>query len=314
MLISESHLDAATSFNIPGFYVFRKDHRRNSMGVLAAVRREFQPKSFVMTVPEGMEAVGAQIQCNLGCLTIVSIYIHPHSSICQAQLQAFFNSIPHPCVIGGDWNAKHPLWGDHRQDARGDLLQSALDYSNLVVLNTGGYTRYDAHRSPSAIDITLVSARSADISLLFEWQMLDHLYGSDHVPISFGTAAVVPEINPQQPINYRKIDWDSFTGRVEESIAASSCTWNYENFFEVIWESLLNSSPRPHTRSNSKKVPLPYWCDELNIALANSRAKFKVWRKSLEFSTYEQYIEAENNFKKMVKQKDGSHGGLIGTP
>lgn len=269
------------------------------MGVLAAVRKELQPKTFALAVPASMEAVAVQLQCNLGNLTVVSAYVHPHSTILQAELEAFLESIPHPCVIGGDWNAKHPLWGDHRQDARGDLLQSALDYSNLVVLNTGGYTRYDVHRSPSAIDITLASA---DISLYFDLQILDHPHGSDHIPISFGTATIIPEINLQQAVNYRRIDWDSFVGRVEDSIAAYPGVLDYGSFFQIIWENLTMSSPSPRNRSN-RNVPLPYWCEELKVALENSREKFKAWRRSLAYSAYEEYKQAEDNFKKLVKSK-----------
>lgn len=256
------------------------------------------PKAVHLVTPGGLDAVACQLVCNLGTLTIVSVYIHPDASVSPAALETFLCNIPRPCVVGGDWNAKHSTWGDHRNDARGEALEAAVDAAQMVVLNNGNYTRVDARRSASAIDVTLASA---DISLLFEWETLDHPYGSDHLPISFGTTSIYSNVT-LPAINYKKLDWAVYEDLVEEAVSRNRNP-TYEEFYETVKTSLERACPPPRPLRTTKKVPLPFWDDDLNEAKSECRQKFSVWRLSLDYEAYQDYAAAEKRFKDLVKSK-----------
>ncbi|KAL9692218.1 hypothetical protein quinque_015861 [Culex quinquefasciatus] len=256
------------------------------------------PKTFHLVAPVGLDAVACQVVCNLGTLTIVSVYIHPDASVSPAELETFLKNIPAPCIVGGDWNAKHSTWGDHRDDARGEALDAAVDAAQMVVLNNGSYTRVDARRSASAIDVTLASA---DISLLFEWNTLDYPYGSDHLPISFGTTSIHSDVT-LPAINYKKVDWTLYENLVEEAVSRNRNP-TYDEFFQIVKTSLVQACPPPRQLQTTKKVPLPFWDDELDAAKCESRQKFSVWRRSLDYEAYQDYSAAEKRFKDLVKSK-----------
>ncbi|KAL1398832.1 hypothetical protein pipiens_002335 [Culex pipiens pipiens] len=267
-------------------------------GVLVAARTGLNPTSLDIPTPQEIDAVACQVRCRLGKLTIVSVYIHPNTVVSQNTFEDFFNSIPQPCILAGDWNAKNPAWGGDIQNQRGTNLLAALDVSRFVVLNDGSYTRFDANRLPSAIDLTIASA---DISLLFEWAPLDFPYGSDHLPITFGTTTEVVE-EQQLGINYKRLDWEKFSTLLDERVKLLSPTASYEVFFGTVWRSLTDATP---TKSSTqvRKLPQPYWDTELQTALEDRRDKFRAWRRKLDYESYCIYTDAEQHFKVLVNRK-----------
>lgn len=201
------------------------------------------------------------------------------------QFNALFSSVPQPCIIAGDWNAKHPMWGSARHNQRGISLAAALEDSDLVMLNDCSITRFDASRSPSAIDLTLVSS---GISLLFNWKVIEEPNGSDHLPISCGT--FTPLVETAVPaINYRRMDWEKFTLNMEGAISCSDGELTYNQFFDMLLDALFNASPQ-YRHVGVHKVPQPFWDEELSEALQESRLKFKVWPRTLEYENYYEYL------------------------
>lgn len=85
-------------------------------------------------------------------------------------------------IICGDWNAKHPWWGNTRSCPRGRSLLEAVHSSQLLnILATGGATHYpfDKRKLPSAIDFAIYSGICGD--RLHTYSETD--LHSDHLPV-----------------------------------------------------------------------------------------------------------------------------------
>ena len=69
-------------------------------------------------------------------------------------------------VLSGDFNAHSPLWGDVRQDSRGQMIEKLLDDYNLCLLNTDEPTyRHHSHQFFSVPDVSV-----CDPSLALEFE------------------------------------------------------------------------------------------------------------------------------------------------
>lgn len=74
-------------------------------------------------------------------------------------------------ILGGDFNAKSPMWGASREDKRGKILADWAMGKGLVVLNKGDRRTFQRGTGESFIDITL-----ADDQLfrkILGWQVLE---------------------------------------------------------------------------------------------------------------------------------------------
>lgn len=90
-------------------------------------------------------------------------------------------------IVAGDFNAKSPAWGDHREDHKGKTLLDMTASLGMAVCNSGDkptFTRvYEGGISRSHIDITFVSETESRV--VKDWKVSDEYTGSLHSYIYF---------------------------------------------------------------------------------------------------------------------------------
>ena len=103
-----------------------------------------------------LQALAFQIKCTR-LYTICNIYLSHHENITIQQLINLYHQLPPPVIIAGDFNAKHLLWGNTLSDRRGHIVESFLNQSPLILLNTGDPTHFHLQSGVStAIDLVVV--------------------------------------------------------------------------------------------------------------------------------------------------------------
>ena len=83
-------------------------------------------------------------------LTVCYVYRPPSLDVNFSDLEHLIEQLPAPFVLVGDFTAHPhtPLWGDVRQDSRGQMVEKLLNGYNLCYLNTGEPTyRHHNHHS-----------------------------------------------------------------------------------------------------------------------------------------------------------------------
>ena len=119
-------------------------------------------------------------------LTVCNVYLPPLLDIHFSDLEYLIQQLPAPFVLVGDFNAHSPLWGDVRQDSRGQMIEELLNDCNLCLLNTGEPTyRHHSHHSFSVPDISICDP---SLALEFDWLTHKDLCGSDHFPVILKTS------------------------------------------------------------------------------------------------------------------------------
>ncbi|KAI5751823.1 hypothetical protein M8J77_011204 [Diaphorina citri] len=87
-------------------------------------------------------------------------------------------------IIGGDFNAKSPEWGETRLDGRGRKLSEWIAMENLITQNIGNTPTFKRRDQESIIDLTLSTEGISE--RIVSWKVLDDLEnGSDHQYIYF---------------------------------------------------------------------------------------------------------------------------------
>ncbi|WP_419620135.1 hypothetical protein, partial [Thiolapillus sp.] len=119
-------------------------------------------------------------------LTVCNIYLPPSLDVNFSDLEHLIQQLPAPFVLVGDLNAHSPLWGDVRQDSRGQMVEKLLNDYNLCLLNTGEPTyRHHSHHSFSVPDVSICDP---SLALEFDWLTHNDLCGSDHFPVILKTS------------------------------------------------------------------------------------------------------------------------------
>lgn len=272
------------NFNTPppheGYRLIRKDRDYSSRhhkggGVAILIHNSIETKTLNITTP--FESVWTTIYLQDKTeLNIGSCYLAPDTTARQyPPLKDIFTSLPPNTIIGGDFNAKHPMWSDTNQriNKAGRITFEILQESdNIALLNTGTDTHFptfkqnDRPKLASAIDLTFATT---DISPNLLWTTLSQLNGQ-HVPV------LIEHSNA--PLTF---DTDNFTPRWKFSDNdIQPYTESAENSFSDLLPLLSNDPSAAasqiydtvHTVAEATcrktkphhKPPNPFWSAKLN--------------------------------------------------
>ena len=126
---------------IPSFNVVSKVghfNRCHHGGVSIYIHSSIPFRQIEIDTP--LQAVAIQVQLH-SRFTICNLYNSHSHSFSLSLLQQLFDQLPQPCLIIGDFNAHHPLWGSSTDDTRGRIVEEFLTTNNLIILNNGSSTR-----------------------------------------------------------------------------------------------------------------------------------------------------------------------------
>jgi len=112
--------------------------------------------------------------------------------------------------VAGDFNAKYPVWGDHREDLKGQALADMMASMDMVACNQGDKPTFcRTHQggvSKSHIDITFVSARKHPN--VRDWEVLEDYTGSLHnyIVYNFSSTRQTEKRQTETRWSWRKYD------------------------------------------------------------------------------------------------------------
>lgn len=153
-----------------------------------------------------MEAIAIQTMINNTNLTICNIYINNKYEMNINELENLIDQLPQPFLITGDFNSHNTLWGSHKTDIRGKIIEKLIISRNLILLNNLQPTHFNLTTgNTSVIDLTICSC---ELAVKMEWKVLDYLYNSDHYPIivTFNEELTSPTIHTPK-WKFHKADW-----------------------------------------------------------------------------------------------------------
>lgn len=139
-LIQETKLKSNYKFRIPNFNIFRNDTMDNSGGTAILVDENIPIREFKI-YRQIFEATFIEIKLHFW-LRVASIYWPPGRILPTNELDDFFNTNI-PSIYGGDFNARHPSFGDYSSNAYGEALAGRV---GIKILNPTLPTCYKTER------------------------------------------------------------------------------------------------------------------------------------------------------------------------
>ena len=160
MLISETHFTKRSYVKIPNYTIYATQHPDGTAhgGTAIVIKNGIKHHLHGYYTLEHLQATSVIIEDWIGPLTIAAVYCPPKHIIKAAQFQSFYATLGHRFLAGGDYNAKHPLWGSRLTTPRGRELFQAMRADNLTYVSTGEPTYWpsDRRKLPDLIDFGVV--------------------------------------------------------------------------------------------------------------------------------------------------------------
>jgi hypothetical protein len=282
-----TNLRPNASFTIRGYNGYFKNRQTN-------LRASGGVAIFVSTLTESTEI---PIQSNLKViamslhtknpLCICNIYLSDSSNLLLNDLNNIIRQLPKPFLFLGDFNSRNLIWGSNYTDARGKIVEKFLDNDQIILLNTGEYTRHNvANNSFSAIDLSITSSSLAPKT---KWKVLTDYNCSENWPIFIELLDQSSQITFPTKWNTKKPNWELFNDLISQLITENPIEIDSpinqtvinsltNNFTDTILMAATKAIGK--TNHNTKKNLVPWWNHECNESIKLYKRCLNKFKKS----------------------------------
>ena len=186
-----------------------------------------------------------QQKISFGFITFAAIYCPPRHSINMDQYKNYYQSLGNCFIAGGDYNAKHTVWGSRIVSPKGRILFKTMQAMNLSHISSGSPTYWpsDLNKLPDLIDFCVTKGISANLTKVD----LSLELSFDHTPV-FVTFSDQAKLNDENvSLHSKQTNWGlniPLKTRIEVEKAI-------QNFNHCIQQAAWDSTPAPNTRNVS---------------------------------------------------------------
>ena len=215
-------------------------------------------------------------------------------------------------ILSGDFNARHPLWGDERNNPYGTQLASLIDNTKFSII-TPNIPTFLCEGGSSVIDLVIVSNNLASKVETCVTDDEVELYSGaplrGHIPVITEIAvngAVNNQATVTEKLDVNNIKWALWTEDLERQVESDEAIIeSYEEPAEL-WKYLeksINDVTSKHGQmKKSTKHSKPYWTQNLTLLCEKMRAARKAYNKRNTDSNKQNMITTKEEFDAARKE------------
>ncbi|KAI5738278.1 hypothetical protein M8J77_004905 [Diaphorina citri] len=267
------------------YNIYRKDRDPTvcdsaSGGVATLIHKSIRGKQ--CHIQSNFEAVVVEVHLKKK-VQICNIYISPSQRFSSVDLEDISEQLRPPFIIVGDFNSHHVIWGSRTTNARGKEIEKWMLNKNIHLLNDGRNTYVSmSYSTSSPIDLSFCSA---DLGLLFSWNVDEDLHDSDHYPIMIKSLQREEEnvYQDSSKWHFDRANWVDFsqqlTSKHENMVIDPDINLAVEEFTQDIISACVNNIPR--SNPGNKKPRVPWWNEDCYKAIKEKNKCFRRYKRTL---------------------------------
>lgn len=306
-ILSETWFKPNSQISMKKYNIIHKDRPGGKGGVAIYIKNIYKYDIINFTgIPNDLETCGINVHLNDTIISVVSIYRPPNVKVSQNDWNSLFSQLSNYCIIGGDFNAHHGLWGSSIENQAGKILCDAIgNTNNLTVLNDGSQTRLTPPGGlNSCVDISIVSG---NISSHMTWEVLDNTYGSDHFPIILKWGKTSESIiYPSVKWREKDADWDTYRMVVSNSFFNIPTFSTTDKKIEFLL-STINTAATASMPENKPFIPksrtTPWWDNDCTVRNNERKEAFKRYKSHASIENFIACKKITSKCKLLFKRK-----------
>ena len=306
--VSETWLNTKYDPKFQNYNVIRKDREgQKGGGLLILIRRDI--KYTILTLSHHqqghLEVLAVKIATKEGWGNLLFCY-NPAQNLQKAEFEYYFNQIPSPKLIFGDFNARHQLWNPALNRASinisgKSLFEASINLSASLITPPDLPTRINPYTGrTSTLDIGFGSGIFEFPSSVTTGPNL----GSDHLPviIDYNNTHLIT-ISKRIHWNFKKGNWLDYKQDVAQLNENEIDKMNIKDKRQEIILHMKNAGEK-HFYLGKGKICLPkskpWWNDECSRAVALKRRAHNKWRRRPERIFQIEFRRLEARAKKII--------------
>ena len=312
-LISETNWRNEYKVKFTAYNVFSFNRQGPGGGVAILAKKSLRISKLHLPPINNFETIGITVELADGTkLDIISAYCPNGNNCHRDDINLLFNSTGNTAIIGGDFNAHHPIWEDgHPSNKCGRILADILLEESNFILTTPkdlGTRPGTTSAQPATIDLTFMSPDIANLA----YTHLGPYWSSDHLPVIIDLQ-LKPAWNISPPPTWRFVSnkWATWNDEIGERTQLVTLEqMNARDSYNLLATTIIDLSNKyfqPKRKKNPKEAARPWWTKECVEATKATKKAYETWRRTLLTSDKTALNRLEARKKKIInKAKDDS--------
>lgn len=304
MLISETHFTDMSYFKIPSFSLYQCNHPDNTAHGGSAIliknnvkHYELPPYSF-----DHIQASSIVVEDWSGPLTISAVYTPPRHNISHDQYKDFFDTLGGKFLVGGDFNAKHTMWGSRLCNPRGRSLLKTINDNNFQYVSTGepSYWPTDPAKVPDLLDFFVT--KGIPQTYIQVDSCLD--LSSDHSPVIATLSSSAILVDRPLRLSSNLTDWFVFRELVNNSLSLNVPLKTHDEieeavelFNNTIQKCAFQATPNPKTGTCINQMNYPV---HIKKQIAEKRRLRRIWHNTRNPRDKNAFNRAAQDLKRLL--------------
>lgn len=274
MLISETHWTDRLYCRINNYAAIFSNHPSgNSYGGTAIIiRRSLQYIECPPISTDSIQAAIVQLKLKQHTFSIAAVYCRPRFSLKEADFNNLLATFGSRFIAGGDFNAKHTLWGSRLCNPKGRELLKSINRLGAEFISGGEPTYWptDRNKIPDLMDFFIYKGLNANT--LHVTNSLD--LSSDHSPIILTCCSAILSNNTPKLINYKRFE-EHIESNISLNISLKSPA-EIEDALDQFTHLIKTAADCNSFEMNSHKIE--HYSKYIRLKIEEKRRARKLWQ------------------------------------
>ena len=283
LLVSETHFTNRSFFHIPNYKTYLTLHpdgtaHGGSAIIIKSTLKHVELKKFKTAEIQG---TSVEVEDHVGKLTVTAIYSPPKHNIKQVSYVNFFKTLGRRFIVGGDYNAKHTVWGSRLITTKGRELLNAINQLKLSFHSTGSPTYWptDPKKTPDLIDFCVSKGLSKKLIHCSESFDLS----SDHSPVFINISKSLQNISTKCVLSNKYTNWSQFKSFVASELIENVSLKTEDEIMagiEHLTQTIQKSAWAATQQTNKPFVSRQSHSHQIKTKILEKRKLRKTWQQT----------------------------------
>jgi hypothetical protein len=304
-LITETHLTNNKIFSVPGYTTYVTNHPDGTAhaGTAILIKSNITHSILPQHQSDCLQSTNISIIMNHIPVTIASVYPQPIKKLTYQEFSTLIESFTNTYIMGGDFNAKHPLWGSITTNNRGRTLHKIIIDKKIKWISplSPTYWPTDPNKNPDLLDFFITNLPNHIQTHIQNSNILS----SDHSPILLTINSKLISLKKITTLTPGPTNWNEFQHTLKTKINLSISLKSsieidnaIDSFTTLIQKAALDSSPEPST-TKPDKINLPHHIQQLLSEKIQARNR---WQRTRMPSDKKTLNHLSNSLKNILKK------------
>ena len=315
VLLSETKSSTISDSDFDNYKVLLKPNKSNPKqkgGVAILIHESITAERLHHLEKDETDAIFTALTVSNRRILVCGAYVPPTNlpmlKVMEQQIVTAINNMSYQrCSLFaafGDFNGRHPHWGDHATNRQGDHLLEFCSYNNLHIPALHNDKTFLCETGGSVIDIAITDQQTLTLIVNQYTDDTEELFTGaptrGHIPVWTVISLKTPKRVTKTIFSWSRANWQEFHNHLENLSASSLLEIQYLEP-EEIWQRILDNLqeckdlfvPKVRISQHSK----PYWTPELSKLSQEVREARKAFKHRSTFSNGDFLQDAKERFK-----------------